>query len=51
MGGGDWDENAEQLAAENMKLAAAGGGSVAMAVDPNEKDDDEGGDGENANPT
>lgn len=47
-GGGDWDENVEQLAAENAKLAAAGGGSIAMTVDPNEKDDDEGGDGDNA---
>lgn len=45
MGGGDWDENAEQLAAENAKLAAAGGGSAAMSVDPNEKDEDEGGEG------
>lgn len=47
-GGGDWDENVEQLAAENAKLAAAGGSSIAMTVDPNEKDDDEGGDGDNA---
>ena len=45
MGGGDWDENAEQLAAETAKLAAAGGGSTAMSVDPNEKDEDEGGEG------
>ena len=42
-GGGDWDENVEQLAAENEKLAAAGGGGIRMEVDPNEKDDDEGG--------
>ena len=41
-GGGDWDENVEQLAAENEKLAAAGGGSARVEVDPNEKDDDEG---------
>lgn len=47
-GGGDWDENVEQLAAENEKLAAAGGGGVRMEVDPNEKDDNEGGDGNNA---
>lgn len=47
-GGGDWDENVEQLTAENAKLAAAGGGSIRMEVDPNEKDDDEGGDGNNA---
>ena len=46
-GGGDWDENVEQLAAENAKLAAAGGGGIRIEVDPNEKDDDEGG-GENA---
>ena len=46
-GGGDWDENVEQLAVENAKLAAAGGGSIHMDVDPNEKDDDEGG-GDNA---
>ncbi len=43
-GGGDWDENVEQLAAENVKLAAAGGGGITMVVDPNEKDEDEGGD-------
>lgn len=41
MGGGNWDENVEQLAAENAKLAAAGGGSIAMTVDPNEKEDEE----------
>lgn len=42
-GGGDWEENAEQLARENEQLAKAGGGSLAMQVDPNEKDPDEGG--------
>lgn len=43
-GGGDWDENVEQLAAENAKLTAAGGGSARMEVDPNEPvEDDEGG--------
>lgn len=42
-GGGDWDENVEQLAAENEKLAAAGGGSPLMTVDPNEKEEGEGG--------
>lgn len=47
-GGGDWDENVEQLAAENAKLAAAGGGGIRMEVNPNEKDDNEGGDGDNA---
>lgn len=47
-GGGDWDENVEQVAAENAKLAAAGGGDIRMEVDPNEKDDDNEGGGENA---
>ena len=47
-GGGDWDENVEQVAAENAKLAAAGGGGIRMEVDPNEKDDDNEGGGENA---
>lgn len=42
-GGGDWEENAEQLARENELLVKAGGGSLAMTVDPNEKDEDEGG--------
>ncbi len=42
-GGGNWDENVEQLAAENAKLAAAGGGGIRMEVDPNEKDEDEDG--------
>ena len=42
-GGGDWYENVEQLAVENEKLAAAGGGSAPVTVDPNEKDDNEGG--------
>ena len=47
MGGGDWDENAEQLAAENAKLDAVGGGAtVQMTVSPDEKDYDEGGDEE-----
>lgn len=42
-GGGDWEENAEQLARENEQLDKAGGGSQDMRVDPNEKDPDEGG--------
>lgn len=42
-GGGDWDENVAQLADENEKLAAAGGGSKTVQVDPDEKDPDEGG--------
>ena len=45
-GGGDWDENVEQLAAENARLAAAGGGGIRMEVDPNEKDENEGGENE-----
>lgn len=43
MGGGDWYANAEQLAEENQKLAEAGGGTAAIIVDPNEKEDGEGG--------
>jgi len=35
-GGGDWEENAEQLKRENELLSEAGGGSP--AIDPNEKD-------------
>ena len=42
-GGGDWDENVEQLAAENQKLAAAGTEFIPMQVDPNENDESEGG--------
>ena len=38
-GGGDWYENVESLAAENALLAAAGGGSAQMTVDPNEPDE------------
>lgn len=44
--GGDWDANVEQLAAENARLTAAGGGgTVQLTIDPKEKDDDEGGEG------
>lgn len=41
LSGGDWDANVEQLAAENAKLADAGGGGVQMVVDPNEVDENE----------
>lgn len=41
MGGGDWEANAEQLIRENQMMAAAGGGSMAMIVDPNDKDQEE----------
>ena len=47
--GGDWNANVEQLAAENEKLKAAGGGAPTqeVSVTPDEKDDDdEGGDSE-----
>lgn len=40
MSGGDWDANVEQLAAENEKLAAAGGGNISITMNLNEKDDD-----------
>ena len=43
--GGDWDANVEQLGAENEKLRAAGGGAdVQVTVNPDQKDNDEGGD-------
>ena len=42
MSGGDWDANVEQLAAENEKLTAAGGGNVQINMRLNEKDDDKG---------
>lgn len=47
-GGGDWDDNVAQVAEENAKLAAAGGGSATAEVDPNGPDepdepDDQGG--------
>ena len=44
-GGGDWDENVEQLAAENAKLTAAGGGNVSITMNLNETEDGEGGEG------
>lgn len=37
-GGGDWEENAEQLKRENELLATAGGGSA--AIDPNQNDNE-----------
>lgn len=42
--GGDWNVNVEQLAAENEKLTAAGGGA---AVQVTVKPDDEEKEGEN----
>lgn len=39
MSGGDWDANVEQLAAENEKLTAAGGGNVQITMDLNERDE------------
>jgi lambda family phage portal protein len=42
MSGGDWDANVEQLAAENKKLVAAGGGNVQVTMNLNEKDDGKG---------
>ena len=47
--GGDWDANVEQLAAENEKLTAAGGGGPVQVVsdpDDEDKDKNEGGDEE-----
>lgn len=38
-GGGDWNENVDQLAAENKKLAAAASNPSIIEVDPNEPDD------------
>ncbi len=42
MSGGDWDANVEQLAADNKKLVAAGGGNVQVTMNLNEKDDGKG---------
>lgn len=42
MGGGDWDENVEQLATENERLLAAGGGTTEITVDPNDVDEEGG---------
>lgn len=40
--GRDWDANVEQLATENEKLAAAGGGGeINLCIDPNEDDEKE----------
>lgn len=38
-GGGDWNENVEQLVIENEKLAAAGIAPSTIEVDPNEPDE------------
>lgn len=46
IGGGDWGENADQLAAENVKLAVAGGGAARIVANLNEEDDE--GDEKNA---
>lgn len=40
MGGGDWEENVEQLARENTMLTAAGGGKT-DSITPGEDEDDE----------
>ena len=45
--GGDWDSNVEQLAAENAKLVAAGGGNVSITMNLDAKEAEDGGD-ENA---
>lgn len=42
MSGGDWDANVEQLAAENEKLVAAGGGNIDVTMHMNVKNDEEG---------
>lgn len=43
IGGGDWDNNVEQLAEENRKLEEASGGSAKVTVDPNKGDEGDGG--------
>jgi len=45
--GGDWDSNVEQLAAENAKLVAAGGGNISITMNLDAKEAEDGGD-ENA---
>ncbi|MDE7243736.1 MAG: phage portal protein [Oscillospiraceae bacterium] len=42
MSGGDWDENVEQLAAENEKLVAAGGGNVNITMNVGDRDSERG---------
>ncbi len=41
LSGGDWEENVEQLAAENAKLTAAGGGNVQVTMNLGEKEESE----------
>ncbi len=41
LSGGDWEKNVEQLASENEKLAAAGGGNVQVTMNLNEKQEGE----------
>ena len=41
-GGGDWDNNVEQLTEENGKLADAGAVFREIEVDPNEREEGEG---------
>jgi len=41
MSGGDWEENVEQLAAENESLVAAGGGNVQITMDLRNKEESE----------
>lgn len=43
LGGGDWEDNVEQLARENQLLTDAGGHRTTIQVSGNEPDDDEGG--------
>lgn len=45
-GGGDWEENVEQLRRENELLKAAGGGNIDPLADPEPDDGDGDGDGE-----
>lgn len=41
IGGGDWEENVEQLRHENEMLAAAGGGSAAVHINTEDENEDE----------
>ena len=43
MSGGDLDANVEQLAAENAKLTAAGGGNVQITMNVSDNEEEEGG--------
>ena len=40
LGGGDWEENVEELKAENEKLKEAGGGNYMAVLDDEEDDED-----------